>query len=403
MLSQTSAPEAPPSARLVTSRGGAGCACACAAASGGGWRDAARARWVPSSARRGPAAVVGSWSALVVADGPCRPGPAVRGRPCFPLQGAGVRPGGRSERGRPEALPAQPPSVRRGCKDLSPLPFLRVVRLLQTAKPGGRSAGRWSPACPRALSNVYYFKHNQIQEFKEAFTRMVQNGDGLIDKEDLKDMCTSLAANVPGSGLESAGLRIPLPFFPLCLHMAKSTSKDSEPHAMLKEASGPINITMFLTLFGERLAGESLTLQHGSPGQPTGVQTDACMLVTFYYLQGGRSGKAFQAKNTLGATLGPQGQDGILKASPWTGANTEEKISALMAKATFIGNTWVPCNFMTYPSMGALQLYDLPQHGCPVSQMLEFACMDAACNLDYKALSYMLTHREEKEERFSHP
>uniref|UniRef100_A0A8D0GTH3 Myosin light chain 5 n=1 Tax=Sphenodon punctatus TaxID=8508 RepID=A0A8D0GTH3_SPHPU len=78
----------------------------------------------------------------------------------------------------------------------------------------------------RASSNVFSnFEQTQIQEFKEAFTIMDQNRDGFIDKEDLKDTYASLKV------------------------------KDEELESMLKEATGPINFTMFLNLFGEKLSG----------------------------------------------------------------------------------------------------------------------------------------------------
>ncbi|XP_017568868.1 myosin light chain 5-like [Pygocentrus nattereri] len=72
------------------------------------------------------------------------------------------------------------------------------------------------------------FEQTQIQEFKEAFTLIDQNRDGFIDKEDLKDTYASLG---------------------------KLNVKDNELEDMLKEASGPINFTMFLNLFGEKLHG----------------------------------------------------------------------------------------------------------------------------------------------------
>ncbi|XP_066501324.1 myosin light chain 5-like isoform X2 [Hoplias malabaricus] len=72
------------------------------------------------------------------------------------------------------------------------------------------------------------FEQTQIQEFKEAFTLIDQNRDGFIDKEDLKDTYASLG---------------------------KLNVKDNELEVMLKEASGPINFTMFLNLFGEKLHG----------------------------------------------------------------------------------------------------------------------------------------------------
>ncbi|XP_060004968.1 myosin light chain 5 isoform X1 [Lagenorhynchus albirostris] len=81
----------------------------------------------------------------------------------------------------------------------------------------------------RASSNVFSnFEQTQIQEFKEAFTLMDQNRDGFIDKEDLKDTYASLG---------------------------KTNVKDEELDAMLREASGPINFTMFLNMFGEKLSG----------------------------------------------------------------------------------------------------------------------------------------------------
>ncbi|XP_035873677.1 myosin light chain 5 isoform X1 [Phyllostomus discolor] len=57
---------------------------------------------------------------------------------------------------------------------------------------------------------------------------MDQNRDGFIDKEDLKDTYASLG---------------------------KINVKDDELDAMLKEATGPINFTMFLNMFGEKLSG----------------------------------------------------------------------------------------------------------------------------------------------------
>ncbi|XP_062902805.1 myosin light chain 5-like, partial [Mobula hypostoma] len=81
----------------------------------------------------------------------------------------------------------------------------------------------------RASSNVFSsFEQTQIQEFKEAFTLIDQNRDGFIDKEDLKDTYASLG---------------------------KLQVKDDELESMLKEATGPINFTMFLNLFGAKLHG----------------------------------------------------------------------------------------------------------------------------------------------------
>ncbi|KAJ7314097.1 hypothetical protein JRQ81_006032 [Phrynocephalus forsythii] len=73
------------------------------------------------------------------------------------------------------------------------------------------------------------FDQTQIQEFKEAFTVIDQNRDGIIDKEDLRD---TFAA------------------------MGRLNVKNEELDAMMKEANGPINFTVFLTMFGEKLKGE---------------------------------------------------------------------------------------------------------------------------------------------------
>ncbi|XP_007452798.1 PREDICTED: myosin regulatory light chain 2, skeletal muscle isoform type 2-like [Lipotes vexillifer] len=78
-------------------------------------------------------------------------------------------------------------------------------------------------------SNVFsMFDQTQIQEFKEAFTVIDQNRDGIIDKEDLRD---TFAA------------------------MGRLNVKNEEIDDMMKEASGPINFTVFLTMFGEKLKG----------------------------------------------------------------------------------------------------------------------------------------------------
>jgi len=80
----------------------------------------------------------------------------------------------------------------------------------------------------RATSNIFaMFDQAQIQEFKEAFNMIDQNRDGFIDKDDLREMYASLGKDV----------------------------KDDFLDEMVGEAPGPINFTMFLTLFGEKLTG----------------------------------------------------------------------------------------------------------------------------------------------------
>lgn len=91
-----------------------------------------------------------------------------------------------------------------------------------------KAAAKGKKRAQRATSNVFaMFDQAQIQEFKEAFNMIDQNHDGFIDKDDLHDMLASLGKNPTDQYLE----------------------------AMMNEAPGPINFTMFLTMFGEKLNG----------------------------------------------------------------------------------------------------------------------------------------------------
>ena len=98
---------------------------------------------------------------------------------------------------------------------------------MSSRKTAGRR-GTTKKRAQRATSNVFaMFNQDQIQEFKEAFNMIDHNRDGFIDNEDLHDMLASLGKDPTEDYLE----------------------------AMMNEAPGPINFTMFLTLFGERLQG----------------------------------------------------------------------------------------------------------------------------------------------------
>jgi len=80
----------------------------------------------------------------------------------------------------------------------------------------------------RSGSNVFaQFTPHQVQEFKEAFTLIDQDKDGFISKNDIRATFDSLGR----------------------------LSTDAELESMVAEASGPINFTMFLTIFGDRIAG----------------------------------------------------------------------------------------------------------------------------------------------------
>ncbi|XP_007237456.1 myosin regulatory light chain 2, atrial isoform [Astyanax mexicanus] len=81
----------------------------------------------------------------------------------------------------------------------------------------------------RASSNVFsMFEQSQIQEFKEAFGCIDQDRDGVIKKTDLKETYAQLG---------------------------KLNVSDEELEGMLAEGKGPINFTVFLSLFGEKLNG----------------------------------------------------------------------------------------------------------------------------------------------------
>ena len=104
---------------------------------------------------------------------------------------------------------------------------LKLEVRMSSRKTAGRR-GTTKKRAQRATSNVFaMFNQDQIQEFKEAFNMIDHNRDGFIDNEDLHDMLASLGKDPTEEYLE----------------------------AMMNEAPGPINFTMFLTLFGERLQG----------------------------------------------------------------------------------------------------------------------------------------------------
>lgn len=77
-----------------------------------------------------------------------------------------------------------------------------------------------------------------------------QNRDGFIDNEDLKDMLASLGMCVPYS------VAHPIIFHCLYFHFVGQEPNDSVVDGMMSEAPGPLNFTMFLTLFGEKLTGK---------------------------------------------------------------------------------------------------------------------------------------------------
>nr|CAA83966.1 myosin light chain [Xenopus laevis] len=97
---------------------------------------------------------------------------------------------------------------------------------MASRKAAGKAAAK---RAQRGSSNVFsMFEQSQIQEFKEAFSCIDQNRDGIISKPDLKETY---------------------------MQLGKMNVNEDELDEMLKEGKGPINFTVFLSLFGEKLNG----------------------------------------------------------------------------------------------------------------------------------------------------
>lgn len=89
------------------------------------------------------------------------------------------------------------------------------------------SVKRVKKAKPTRTSNAFAaFEQFQIQEFKEAFHLLDQDRDGLIGADDLATIFSSLGKNGTSAIIKE----------------------------MLDESNGPLNFTMFLTLFADRMA-----------------------------------------------------------------------------------------------------------------------------------------------------
>jgi len=84
------------------------------------------------------------------------------------------------------------------------------------------------PEEKKKIGNVFaLFSQSQIQEFKEAFTMIDNDRDGIIGEEDLAAIFSSTGREADSKTLKE----------------------------MLKECPDKINFTHFLTLFGEKLHG----------------------------------------------------------------------------------------------------------------------------------------------------
>lgn len=96
-------------------------------------------------------------------------------------------------------------------------------------KPSQASKGSTKQA-KRTGSNIFsMFSQRQVQEFKEGFQLMDRDKDGIINKNDLRATFDEIGRIVPEKELDE----------------------------MINEAPGPINFTMLLTMFAERMSGGS--------------------------------------------------------------------------------------------------------------------------------------------------
>lgn len=91
-----------------------------------------------------------------------------------------------------------------------------------------RAGGRTAGVGRRSTTNIFaMFNEHQIQEFKQAFDMIDTNKNQIIDMEDLQETFASLGKDYGDDFFQS----------------------------MLSESTAPINFTMFLTMFGEKLNG----------------------------------------------------------------------------------------------------------------------------------------------------
>lgn len=92
----------------------------------------------------------------------------------------------------------------------------------------GEEAKEEPQRAKRGTSNVFaLFNQSQIQEFKEAFTMIDQDRDGVINENDLAAIHQQIGRDPDSKSLKS----------------------------MLSESPGQLNFTHFLTLFGEKMHG----------------------------------------------------------------------------------------------------------------------------------------------------
>ncbi|XP_070120476.1 myosin regulatory light chain 2, atrial isoform isoform X1 [Equus przewalskii] len=200
---------------------------------------------------------------------------------------------------------------------------------MASRKAGTRGKAGATKQAQRGSSNVFsMFEQAQIQEFKEAFSCIDQNRDGIICKSDLRETYSQLG---------------------------KVSVPEEELDAMLQEGKGPINFTVFLTLFGEKL---------------NGTDPEEAILSAFRMFD--PSGKGVVNKDEFKQLLLTQAD----KFSP-------AEVTRRLPRPPWLGCAWSQ---------------ELPQCLPQVEQMFALTPMDLAGNIDYKSLCYIITHGDEKEE-----
>jgi Ca2+-binding EF-hand superfamily protein len=93
------------------------------------------------------------------------------------------------------------------------------------ASGGRKNKLNFKARASKSLNCCSLFEPNEIQELKEAFNMIDHDKDGFISEQDLKYMLSSLG-NI------------------------ESTAIITE---MMSECTGPLNFTMFLSLFAEKI------------------------------------------------------------------------------------------------------------------------------------------------------
>ncbi|XP_029494181.1 myosin regulatory light chain 2, atrial isoform-like isoform X1 [Oncorhynchus nerka] len=121
-----------------------------------------------------------------------------------------------------------------------------------------KAANKRQRGAQKSCSNVFsMFEQCQIQEFKEAFGCIDQDRDGVIKKQDLIETYGQLGILIVSLYKMCVCACVCVcVYVDLCFSVpGKLNVKDEELDEMLNEGKGPINFTVFLTLFGEKLNG----------------------------------------------------------------------------------------------------------------------------------------------------